>query len=233
MSEIMSLTKRVQTQGEVLCLSKKENGGLGASVYRCNLTWNSDKDLDIHAMLVGEDGKARGMKDFVAFTLGQTPEGLNNGKNPKYPDNFIIHESGAVVHSPDVTDGSVNTNSEDEFIEIDLKMLAEKAPWCKKVIITAGVFNEADDVPQLTLDMCGKAIVEIKADGNKELFEIVSNYVGDDTSIVCEFEKVERNGITDWRINPVKKPIDQGIETSGLLKYVKQHMPLTTIVNRG
>jgi tellurium resistance protein TerD len=111
----LNLTKPGETPRKLaLNLTKAER-------FKVRLGWEGTTDLDLHALVCinhGDGAKASSFEDILStYNVRRRIGGSEVGTLVKRSDgSFAVHD-GALVHSPDATDG--NTLEVDEWIDID------------------------------------------------------------------------------------------------------------------
>lgn len=88
--------------------------------FKVRLSWDGDTDLDLHALVAvnyGDGAKVSSMDDILStYNVQRTIRGQTVGTLPKATDGTFKVHGGALVHSPDATDGSAD--GDDEWVSI-------------------------------------------------------------------------------------------------------------------
>lgn len=152
------------------------------------VSWDSKIDVDIHCMAL-QNGQGTCDEDFVFY----------GNKH---------HPSGAIYHSGDVTDGSIATGIDDEFITIKLN----KVPATKdEILLTASIYNanlhglHFGKVPNAVAKIIDKTTNEALA-----TFHLDRDLLGEHTAELARLVKVNNT----WRFENVSKP---AMSVEGLL----------------
>lgn len=132
------------TKGQGISLNK------GISNVHFMIAWDSDVDMDIHALVL-KNSKAVEDGDFIFF-------------------NNLVHSTGAVKHSGDIRNGQNVLGTDDEVISVDLNKLSQSLPDRDEVVFTAEIYNGA----QQGIDFSDIGVATCKvvnADNNEVLVE--------------------------------------------------------------
>lgn len=119
-SLVLNLTKPGDTAPKLsLNLNKGER-------FKVRLSWEGKTDIDLHALVcinAGSGAKARSFDDILSpYNVRRRIGGQEVGTLDKKPDGTFQIHAGALVHSPDATDG--DQADVDEWINIDPSKLA-------------------------------------------------------------------------------------------------------------
>ena len=112
----LNLAKAGDEAPKKLSLNLKKSEG-----FRARLAWDGNNDLDLHALFcknTGNGAKVSAMEDILSpYNVIRRIGGDSVGVIPLKADkSFEIH-GGALVHSPDATDGS--QSGDDEFVQVN------------------------------------------------------------------------------------------------------------------
>jgi tellurium resistance protein TerD len=88
--------------------------------FKVRLSWDGKTDLDLHALVavnMGAGAKVSSMDDILSpYNVQRTIRGQTVGTLPKAANGTFQVYGGALVHSPDATDG--NLEGDDEYVTI-------------------------------------------------------------------------------------------------------------------
>jgi tellurium resistance protein TerD len=88
--------------------------------FKVRLAWDGNTDLDLHALVavnMGAGAKVSAMEDLLStYNVQRVIRGQSTGVLPLAPDKTFSVHGGALVHSPDATDG--NQDGDDEWVTI-------------------------------------------------------------------------------------------------------------------
>lgn len=110
----LNLTKPGDTAPKLsLNLSKGER-------FKVRLTWDGETDLDLHALVAintGAGAKVSSFEDILSpYNVQRVVRGQATGTLPLAADKTFSVHNGAVIHSPDATDGF--KDGDDEWVSI-------------------------------------------------------------------------------------------------------------------
>lgn len=147
--------------------------------FKVRLAWDGGADVDLHALVcvnTGAGAKASSFGDILSiYNVKRVIGGQEQGTLDKNADGSFEVHAGALVHSPDATDGQ--RSGDDEWIRIDPNRLQRPSVGAIEVPLVAMIH------PQSAGNMFrhvqnAKVIVE-NADGQELLQASLSSQFGD------------------------------------------------------
>lgn len=179
------------------------------------LAWDCPSDLDLHALVAvnrGEGARISEFEDILSvYNVQRTVRGQQEGYLPLAADKTFSVHGGALVHSPDATDGQLS-DDDDEWIRVFPSRLRLPASgYIEIVLVTmihgpgkpvfrnvknARVVVENEDHEQLLVvslsdhfaDFSGVQMGSIIIDGNGPAFSPVGvGFVGDFNDVLAQF----------------------------------------------
>ena len=110
----LNLTKQGEAAQKLsLNLNKGES-------FKVRLSWDGNTDLDLHALVavnMGHGAKVSSFEDILSpYNVKRVIRGQEEGTLPLAADKTFSVHGGALVHSPDATDG--NQDGDDEYVTI-------------------------------------------------------------------------------------------------------------------
>jgi len=88
--------------------------------FKVRLSWDGNTDLDLHALVavnMGHGAKVSSFEDILSpYNVKRIIRGQEEGTLPLAADKTFSVHGGALVHSPDATDG--NQDGDDEYVTI-------------------------------------------------------------------------------------------------------------------
>ena len=161
-------------KSQVISLDK----GLKEVVF--TVSWDSNVDVDIHAMVL-TGGRGACDEDFVFY-------------------GNLQHPSGAIKHSGDIRDGSHAIGVDDEYITVTL----DQVPATKdEILLTASIYNA--NLHGLHFGKVAGAVAKIIDKATNEVlatFNLDRDLLGEHTAELARLVKV--NGV--WKFENVSKP---------------------------
>ncbi|KVP17217.1 TerD family protein [Burkholderia ubonensis] len=107
--------------------------------FKVRLSWDGDTDLDLHALVAvnfGSGAKVSSFEDVLStYNVQRTIRGQTVGTLPKAADGTFQVHGGALVHSPDATDGS--QDGDDEWVSIQPDRLSPPAGGAIEIPLVA------------------------------------------------------------------------------------------------
>lgn len=113
--------------------------------FKVRLSWDGDTDLDLHALVavnVGAGAKVSSMEDILStYNVQRTIRGQTVGTLvPAADKTFSVH-GGALVHSPDATDGA--KEGDDEWVSIQPDRLSPPAGGAIEIPLVAMIHPQS------------------------------------------------------------------------------------------
>ena len=107
--------------------------------FKVRLSWDGETDLDLHALVavnVGNGAKVSSFDDILSpYNVKRVIRGQEQGTLPLAADKTFSVHGGALVHSPDATDG--NANGDDEWVSIAPDRLTPPAAGAIEIPLVA------------------------------------------------------------------------------------------------
>ncbi|SHN31154.1 TerD family protein [Rhizobacter sp. OV335] len=107
--------------------------------FRVRLAWDGDTDIDLHALVAVNTGGGAKVSDFgdilSTYNVQRTIRGQATGTLPLNADKTFSVHGGALVHSPDATDGLAA--GDDEWVSIQPDRLAPPAAGVIEIPLVA------------------------------------------------------------------------------------------------
>lgn len=147
--------------------------------FKVRLSWDGATDLDLHALVAintGAGGKVSSFDDILSpYNVKRIIRGQEQGTiTPNADQTFSVH-GGALVHSPDATDG--NAEGDDEWITIQPDRLRPPAGGAIEIPLVAMIHPQTVG---RTFRNVENARVIIENASGKELFNVsLSDQFGD------------------------------------------------------
>jgi tellurium resistance protein TerD len=115
-----------------------------AERFKVRLAWEGQTDLDLHAIVclnTGSGAKASSLDDILStYNVRRRIGGNEVGALPKRGDGSFAVHGGALVHSPDATDG--DALEVDEWIDIDPALLSPAAGAVLEIPLVAMIHQK-------------------------------------------------------------------------------------------
>lgn len=122
--------------------------------FKVRLSWDGDTDLDLHALVAvnnGQGAKVSSFDDILSpYNVKRVIRGQEQGTLPLNADKTFSVHGGAVVHSPDATDG--NKTGDDEYVIVFPDRLTPPAVGALEIPLVAMIH------PQVT----GRTFAQVK-----------------------------------------------------------------------
>jgi len=107
--------------------------------FKARLSWEGDTDIDLHALVAqntGAGAKVSSLGDILStYNVQRTIRGESQGSLPLAADKTFSIYNGALVHSPDATDG--NQAGDDEWVSIQPDRLTPPAGGAIEIPLVA------------------------------------------------------------------------------------------------
>jgi tellurium resistance protein TerD len=107
--------------------------------FKVRLSWDGGTDLDLHALVAvntGAGAKVSSFEDILSpYNVLRTIRGQQTGTLPLAADKTFSVHGGALVHSPDATDG--NLEGDDEYVTIQPDRLTPPAGGAIEIPLVA------------------------------------------------------------------------------------------------
>lgn len=192
----MSLQMNLTKAGEVpvklsLNLKKSES-------FTVKLGWDGSNDLDIHAFHCvnrGQGAKVSAFEDVLSpYNIARVIKGESVGILPLKADKSFEIYGGALVHSPDATDGTVG--EVDEFVRINPSMIKVPAGTVVEIPLIAMIHPQHGTVK--FKDVLNPIITIEDSDGKKVFDASLSSQFGDFVGVQMGSVIVEENGTVSF-----------------------------------
>lgn len=113
--------------------------------FKVRLTWDGDTDLDLHALVAvntGAGAKVSAFDDILSpYNVQRVIRGQATGTLPLAADKTFSVHGGAVVHSPDATDGF--KEGDDEWVSIQPDRLTPPAAGAIEIPLVAMIHPQS------------------------------------------------------------------------------------------
>ena len=170
--------------------------------FTVQLGWEGSYDLDLHSMICindGSGGKVQAFEDLLSTynVIRQVKiDGVMQtvGTLPKNPDGTFQIRNGALIHSPDATDGI--KEEIDEFIKVDPT----------KISVSPGTMVEIPIIAMIHPQSSGKKFADVQnanvkilnADGVSILNAQLSNQFGSFVGVQLGSITINESGVSDF-----------------------------------
>ncbi|WP_144630472.1 TerD family protein [Bordetella genomosp. 13] len=140
--------------------------------FKVRLSWDGDADLDLHALVAVNTGsggaKVSSMEDILStYNVQRTLRGQTVGTLPKNTDGTFQVHGGALVHSPDATDG--HAEGDDEWVAIQPDRLSPPAGGAIEIPLVAMIHPQTST--KTFRDVVNARVIVENAEG-RELLNI-------------------------------------------------------------
>lgn len=113
--------------------------------FKVRLAWDGDADLDLHALVAVNNGAGAKVSAFTdvlsTYNVQRVIRGATVGTLPLNPDKTFSVHGGALVHSPDATDGMAA--GDDEYVTIQPDRLAPPAAGVIEIPLVAMIHPQS------------------------------------------------------------------------------------------
>lgn len=162
--------------------------------FKVRLSWDGDTDLDLHALVAvntGAGAKVSAMEDILStYNVQRTLRGQTVGSLPKAADGTFEVHGGALVHSPDATDGMLD--GDDEWVSIQPDRLHPPAGGAIEIPLVAMIHPQNNG---RTFRSVTNARVIVENSHGQELLNVaLSNQFGEFTGVQMGSIMVEASG---------------------------------------
>ena len=172
-----------------LALNLKKNES-----FLVRLAWDCKSDLDLHALVAVNQGAGAKIAEFddilSIYNVQRTVRGQAEGFLPLAADKTFSVRGGALVHSPDATDGQLS-DDDDEWIRIIPGQL--KLPGSGYIEIVLVAMIHGGNRPQFRNVSNARVIVE-NEDHEQLLVVNLSEHFGDFTGVQMGSVIIDSNG---------------------------------------
>lgn len=184
----LSLTKPGDVASKLsLSLDKGER-------FKVRLAWDGDTDLDLHALVAvntGAGAKVSSFDDILStYNVQRTVRGQTTGTLPMNADKTFSVYGGALVHSPDATDGAAD--GDDEWVSIQPDRLTPPASGVIEIPLVAMIHPQSGN---RTFRAVKNARVIVENAAGKELLNVsLSDQFGEFIGVQMGSIMVEPSG---------------------------------------
>lgn len=139
--------------------------------FKVRLAWDGDVDLDLHALVAvnaGQGAKVSSFEDLLScYNVKRVVRGEESGYLPLAADKSFSVHNGALVHSPDATDG--HSDGDDEFVTIRPDSLAKPSHGILEIPLVATIhpqntgkkFRDVKNAHVYVEDSNGKLLLDV------------------------------------------------------------------------
>lgn len=140
-------------------------------MFKVRLAWDGDTDLDLHALVAVNSGAGAKVSTFEdvlsAYNVKRVIRGQEVGTLPLAADKSFSIYGGALVHSPDATDGV--REGDDEFVNIYPDRLPKPAVGVLEIPLVAMIhpqkvgskFAHVQNARVIIEDETGKSLLDV------------------------------------------------------------------------
>lgn len=162
--------------------------------FKIRLSWDGDTDLDLHALLavnLGAGAKVSAMEDILStYNVKRNIRGQVVGTLDKAADGTFQVHGGALVHSPDATDGTLG--GDDEWVSIQPDRLSPPAGGAIEIPLVAMIHPQSVN---RTFRNVQNARVIVENSAGQELLNVsLSNQFGEFIGVQMGSIMVEASG---------------------------------------
>ncbi len=147
--------------------------------FKVRLAWDGDTDLDLHALVAvntGSGAKVSAMEDILStYNVQRVIRGQATGTLPLAADKTFSVHGGAVVHSPDATDG--HKDGDDEWVSIQPDRLTPPAGGAIEIPLVAMIHPQSTG--RTFRNVQNARVVVENAAGQELLNVVLSNQFGE------------------------------------------------------
>lgn len=139
--------------------------------FKVRLSWDGQTDLDLHALVavnMGAGGKVSSFGDVLStYNVQRTMRGQTAGTLPLAADKTFSVHGGAVVHSPDATDG--HQEGDDEWVSIQPDRLTPPGSGVIEIPLVATIhpqntghkFRDVKNARVIVENAAGKPLLDV------------------------------------------------------------------------
>lgn len=162
--------------------------------FKVRLAWEGNTDLDLHALVAvntGAGAKVSAFEDILSpYNVQRTIRGQTTGILPLAADKTFSVHGGAVVHSPDATDG--NQSGDDEWVSIQPDRLTPPAGGVIEIPLVAMIHPQ--NAGRAFRDVKNARVIVENATGQELLNVSLSSQFGEFVGVQMGSIMVESTG---------------------------------------
>lgn len=162
--------------------------------FKVRLAWDGDTDLDLHALVAvnfGAGAKVGALEDILStYNVQRVIRGQTTGILPLAADKTFSVHGGAVVHSPDATDG--HQEGDDEWVSIQPDRLTPPAGGAVEIPLVAMIHPQ--NAGRTFRDVKNARVIVENAAGQELLNVALSSQFGEFVGVQMGSIMVETTG---------------------------------------